>query len=271
MDFTGRRAPLSRTGLRLAVETLGLGAEGATCVWAVIDVETAGTTQGYGFRSDGRPQILYERHKFREFTSGRFDDHPLVSGPRGGYGSLAEQYNKLDAAVALSTDAGLGVEPALKSASWGIGQVMGFNHQAAGFTSAQDMVEAMKSGEDAQMLAMVKFMSQHVTMLKALRQKDWALFAKSYNGPRYFDSQYDVKLDASYQRYSTGSTPDLEVRAAQAALLYLGYAPGKIDGVIGPRTQKAIDAFRLPRGLTQAPGLDGPTLVRLFEAANIVF
>src|SRR5262245_61360779 len=161
MDFAGRRAPLSRTGLRLGVETLGLGADGVICLWAVIDVETAGTTQGYGFRSDGRPQILYERHKFREFTGGRFDDHPEISGPRGGYGRLAEQYNKLEAAVALSADAGLGVEPALKSASWGLGQVMGFNHEAAGFTSAQEMVEAMKSGEDAQLLAMVKFMSQH--------------------------------------------------------------------------------------------------------------
>jgi N-acetylmuramidase/Putative peptidoglycan binding domain len=271
MDFAGRRAPLSRTGHRLAVEALGLGAEGATCLWAVIDVETTGTTQGYGFRSDGRPQILYERHKFREFTGGRFDEHPQLSGPRGGYGSLAEQYNKLDAAVALSVDAGLGIEPALKSASWGLGQVMGFNHQAAGFTSAEEMVGAMKGGEDAQLLAMVNFMSQHPAMLKALRQKDWALFAKSYNGSRYFEAQYDVKLDASYQRYSTGSTPDLEVRAAQAALLYLGYAPGKVDGVIGPRTQRAIDAFRLPRGLTQGPGLDGPTLVRLFEEAKVVF
>src|SRR5262245_15666024 len=106
MDFAGRRAPLSRTGLQLGVETLGLGVEGATCLWGVIDVETGGTTQGYGFRSDGRPQILYERHKFREFTGGRFDDHPQVSGPRGGYGSLADQYKKLDAAVAHSTPLG---------------------------------------------------------------------------------------------------------------------------------------------------------------------
>lgn len=271
MDFTGRHAPLSRTGLRLAVEALGLGAEGATCLWAVIDVETAGTTQGFGFRSDGRPQILYERHKFRDFTGGRFDEHPEVSGPRGGYGSLAGQYAKLDAAVALCLEAGLGVEPALKSASWGLGQVMGFNHQAAGFASAEAMVDAMKSGEDAQIFAMVGFIGRHPNMLKGLRQKDWELFAKSYNGPSYFEGQYDVKLDAAYQRFATGSTPDLEVRAAQAALLYLGYAPGKIDGVIGPRTQKAIDAFRLPRGLVQAPGLDGPTIVRLFEQAGMVF
>src|SRR5262245_39447207 len=201
MEFAGRRAPLSRIGLRSAVEALGLGAEGATCLWAVIDVETAGTTQGYGFRSDGRPQILYERHKLREFTDGRFDDHPQISGPRGAYGSLAEQYAKLDTAVALCIEAGLGVEPALKSASWGLGQVMGFNHRAAGFASAQEMVEAMKGGEDAQLVAMVNFMSKHPAMLKALRQKDWALFAKSYNGPRYFENQYDVKLDASYQRY----------------------------------------------------------------------
>jgi hypothetical protein len=30
-----------------------------------------------------------------------------------------------------------------------------------------------------------------------------------------------------YQRFASGSLPNLEVRTAQVALLFLGYAPGK--------------------------------------------
>jgi peptidoglycan hydrolase-like protein with peptidoglycan-binding domain len=53
------------------------------------------------------------------------------------------------------------------------------------------------------------------------------------------------------------------VRAAQAALLYLGYAPGKIDGVIGPRTQNALTSFRIAHGLQPSTALDSETMARL--------
>lgn len=63
-------------------------------------------------------------------SAGRFDTvAPDISGPAGGYGPLALQYARLEKALALCEQAGLGVEPALRSASWGMGQVMGFNHE----------------------------------------------------------------------------------------------------------------------------------------------
>ena len=70
---------------------------------------------------------------FRKYTNGRFDGAaPDVSGPAGGYGLLSEQYTKLEKALSLCAKAKLGSEPALKSASWGMGQVvMGFNWREA--------------------------------------------------------------------------------------------------------------------------------------------
>ncbi len=70
--------------------------------------------------------------------------------------------------------------------------------------------------------------------------------AKGYNGSSYWQNRYDVKLAEQYQRFASGSLPNLEMRTAQVALLFLGYASGKIDGVIGPRTRAAIKncAFR---------------------------
>ena len=148
MNFVGKGQPLTRLGLNSVLAMLGLGPNDSAYLWTVVEVETAGLTQGFGFRVDHRPQILFERHIFRKYTDGRFDSEaPDISGPPGGYGSLSEQYTKLEKALALCAKAKLGVEPALKSASWGMGQVLGFNHEVAGFKSAAAMVKAMIKGE----------------------------------------------------------------------------------------------------------------------------
>ena len=123
MKFVGKGQPLTRAGLNKALALLGLGVNDAAYIWTVVEVETAGLTQGFGFRVDRRPQILFERHMFRKYTNGRFDGAaPDVSGPAGGYGLLSEQYTKLEKALSLCGKAKLGSEPALKSASWGMGQ-----------------------------------------------------------------------------------------------------------------------------------------------------
>lgn len=269
MEFVGRGQPLTRTGLGAVLDQMGMGQGDAAFIWAVVEVETAGLTQGFGFRSDRRPQILFERHKFRTFTDGRFDDEaPDISGPAGGYGTLASQYSRLNNALAICERERLGVEPALKSASWGMGQVMGFNHEPAGFSSASDMVEAMKSGEDAQLAAMAGFLVQN-GLVGSLIRKDWAGFARRYNGKDYWKNGYDIKLAEQYHRFASGSLPNLEVRTAQGALLFLGYSPGKIDGVIGPRTRSALRNFRIGAGLAAGDDLDGETYSALCRKAAI--
>lgn len=269
MNFVSKGQPLTRAGLTKVLGMLGLGPNDSAYIWTVVEVETAGVTQGFGFRVDHRPQILFERHIFRKYTNGRFDSEaPDISGPAGGYGLLSEQYNKLEKALALCTKAKLSVEPALKSASWGMGQVMGFNHQVVGFKSAANMVKAMIKGEDQQLAAMAGFLNANGLTARLINQ-EWASFAKIYNGPNYWQNQYDVKLAEQYQRFASGSLPNLEMRTAQVALLFLGYAPGKIDGIIGPRTRAAIKTFRIAAGLPAGEELDGPAYQVLCKKAGI--
>lgn len=269
MNFIGRRQPLTSSGLGAALDHMDMQPSEAATIWAVVDVETSGITQGCGFRVDGRPQILFERHVFRRETKGRFDrSAPHLSGPAGGYGGLATQYTKLEEALALSEAAGLGCEPALRSVSWGLGQIMGFNAESAGFASAEAMVNAMLDGEDDQVLAMANFLRSQ-NLYKALLRRDWAAFARGYNGPSYAQNRYDIKLEQAYVRLASGSLPNLQLRAAQVALLYLGFAPGKIDGVIGQRTRGALNNFRLQAGLPAGNDLDGPCYVALCEKAGI--
>ncbi|GHU06606.1 hypothetical protein FACS1894158_13550 [Betaproteobacteria bacterium] len=268
MEFIGKRQPLTAPGLDGALEHLELPTSEAAALWAVVEVETSGVTQGCGFRLDGRPQILFERHIFRRETQGRFNQlAPHLSGPSGAYGGINSQYARLEEALALCALAGLGPEPALRSASWGLGQIMGFNAGLAGFPDAESMVEAMRDGEDAQLLAMAHFLRSR-NLHRALRRRDWAAFARGYNGSAYARNQYDIKLEQSYARLASGPLPDLQLRAAQIALLYLGFSPGKIDGVPGKRTRNALNAFRLQTSLP--PGeLDGPCYVALCEKAGL--
>ena len=59
------------------------------------------------------------------------------------------------------------------------------------------------------------------------------------------------------------------MRTAQVALLYLSYAPGKVDGIIGPRTRAAIKNFRIAAGLPAGEELDGATYQMLCRKAGI--
>ncbi len=150
------------------------------------------------FDSQGRPTILFERHKFHNHTGGRFDKaHPDLSKPiYGGWGKFSEQYPKLDRAIALDRNA------ALKSASWGAFQILGENHVQAGHATVEGFVTAMKSGLLAQAEAFVAFVLADRRLLAALRQRNWATFARIYNGPKYKDNDYDGKMRANYQRFS---------------------------------------------------------------------
>ena len=269
MNFYGTGQPLTRKGLANALAILGLGPNDAAYIWTVVEVETAGLTQGFGFRLDRRPQILFERHMFRKYTNGRFDGTaPDISGPAGSYGLLSEQYSKLEKALSLCAKANLGAEPALKSASWGMGQVMGFNCGIGGYKSCATMVHAMVRSEDHQLACMAGFLRGNGLAEKLIR-RDWSGFARMYNGPSYWQNRYDVKLAEQFERFAGGSVPNLEMRTAQVALLFLGYGPGRIDGIVGPRTRAAIRSFRIAAGLPASDELDGPVYLALCKKAGI--
>jgi hypothetical protein len=252
--FVGDAAPLSEQGLSDACAVLGVGpAE----LWTVLRVETSGC----GYLPDRRPEILFERHVFHRRTGGSFDAvAPDVSDPSpGGYGAAgAHQYDRLAEAVALDRTA------ALSSASWGIGQVMGFNTAAVKFSDVEALVAAMMQSEDRQLLAVANFIATN-RLDDALRSHDWASFARGYNGPSFADNQYDTKLAAAFALFDAGPLPDLRLRTAQMFLRFCGFNPGAPDGVLGPATRAALRAFRAREGLPDGDDPDDGTLTRLAE------
>lgn len=250
-QFTGAAEPLTRKGFRDIVADIGTGVAELLAVLAV-------ESKSCGFLPDRRPIILFERHIFHKRTGGKFSaSNPDISNPlAGGYEGMQKEYPRLAKAVKLDREA------ALMSASWGAGQIMGFNHKAAGFDDVESMVEAMQESEDAQLGSVASFLKTS-GLVVPLRARDWTAFARGYNGPAYAKNKYDVRLEGAYQQYVSGTLPDVEVRRAQLYLTYLGFSPGGVDGLHGKRSRAAVVSFREANGLGSSDRVDKALLEEL--------
>jgi hypothetical protein len=181
-----------------------LGCEVAA-IKAVVSVESGGN----GFLPDGRPVILFEAHHFGRLSNHKFTaSHPSLSArtwadakrhyARGGdwVSRGIQEQERLRLASLLDRNA------ALQSASYGPFQIMGFNWQACGFPTLQGFINAVWSGPDGNMKAFVGFIRYNTRLLRAIQTKDWALFARIYNGPGYAANKYDTKMESAYRRFS---------------------------------------------------------------------
>jgi hypothetical protein len=255
VEFLGTSTPLSENGLDNATTLLGVS---PADLWAILAVET----HGCGFLPDRRPLILFERHVFHNHTGGVFDElHPAVSSILpGGYFGGTREYLRLQEAAALDHHA------ALLSTSWGIGQIMGGNFALAGFTSVEDMVTAVMTGEDMQLEATATYLRARKLDLP-LGRHDWRRFARAYNGPDFAANKYDTRLRAAYMGF-TRILPDLRVRQAQVLLMYLGIDTGMVDGVLGKRTRSGLLIFRQRQRLPPSDEIDDQCLAALNDAVK---
>lgn len=256
--FTGAGAPLSMGGFD-AVRAV-VGGDPAS-LWAILTVET----RGFGFMPDRRPKILFERHVFAKRTGGRYSlGNPDISNAEpGGYMATGVgEYGRLAKAMVLDRVA------ALESASWGLGQIMGYNARSIGYAGVEQMVAQFKNGEDAQLLGTAKFIAANPPLASAFRDKRWQRVAFYYNGAGYAKNSYDTNLNIAYLS-SLQSLPDIELRAAQARLNYLGFNTRGVDGRMGAYTSSALTAFQRSLGLTASGTLEAETEAALIAAAEV--
>jgi len=252
-DFQGAGHPASQQGILTVLDSLGLKIPE---LLAVITVETSGC----GYLSDRRPAILFERHIFSRQTGGRFDGQApdISSSTPGGYKFGADEYPRLAKAFQLDPEA------AQKSASWGIGQVMGFNFAAAGYATVDLMVQGAMASEDEQLKAMAAFLKSS-GLHRALAVHDWTSFARGYNGPDFVKNRYDVRLAGAFHQFSQ-ALPDLTVRTAQLLMTYAGLKVGPIDGMGGRMTRAAVQTFRQKHALGDSTEIDDELIDALRQA-----
>lgn len=182
----------------LELDDFKWAAEQLNCDIAVIQAVAEVESRGNGFHEGGAPKILFEAHHFSRMTAGKYDDsHPHISSERWNRklykGGIAE-HGRLQEAASLNREA------ALKSASWGRFQIMGFNWAACGYASLQDFINDMYAGEFGHLKAFVGFIKS-LGLQDELRKCDWDRFARVYNGPGYAANQYDTRLQQAYLKY----------------------------------------------------------------------
>lgn len=199
--FADRSDGIALTGRDMELAARLLDVEPAA-LRAVKEVESG---RYGGFFEPGKPVILFEGHIFwGQLKKRGLDPQKLAADngdilyptwEKGRYRGGVGEYERLERARAIHREA------ADASASWGMFQIMGFNYAACGEKSVAGFVEMMHRSELHQLLLSARFI-RSAGMLPALRQKNWAEFARRYNGPAYARNRYDAKLSEAYARFS---------------------------------------------------------------------
>lgn len=179
-----------------------LGVDAAT-VSAVNETESSGA----GFFPNGTCEIRFERHiMYQQLSSskgaatanGLVNRYPSVVNPTPG-GYAADPYTQLNLALTIDQTC------AMASASWGMFQIMGFNFTTCGYSTVQNFVNDMKISETKQLNAFIQFCKSYLggTLWTAMKNKDWATFARIYNGSGAVAS-YSATMASNYTQFSTG-------------------------------------------------------------------
>ena len=237
---------------------------------AVVEVESGGRTSA-PVRGKREPLIRFEGHYFDRFLRGqtRLKARKLgLSNPKAGRvknpRSQSRRWDLLDRAIVLDRKA------ALSSCSWGLGQVMGSHWSWLGYGSVDALVAQARTGVAGQVELMARFIEKS-ELTSVLRKRDWATFARKYNGPAYKKNRYDIKMRDAYARYRNLSDlpvlPDaVPERVSDADLLSFGSRGSKVvqlqkalskrgyrlvaDGMFGLVTDRVVRQFQQDQKIT---------------------
>lgn len=208
MNFTGKAQRLSDFDLPRVGALIGVGEDE---IHAVLDVEA----RGRGFDKHDRPAMLFEPHIFYRELDGADRNRAVKMGlayPKWRRNYPKDSYPRLIEAMKINSEA------ALRSASWGLGQIMGFNCSLCRYSSAKAMVTDFLDGEGAQLEAMVQFIIS-AGLDDELRHHDWAGFARGYNGPAYAKHKYHHRLKAAFEKWA--KIPDTKMKRGAASGIFL--------------------------------------------------
>lgn len=174
-----------------------LGVEVAA-IKAVVEIE-AGNSHN-GFASPGKPLINFDLTMFRRFATRRgvnlskySKSHSVVF--TSSRGSQTRAHKRLEAAMSINPNA------AIEGTFWGMFQIGGFNWKKCGAKNLDDFVERMSTSEREQLDMFAEFIINS-NLLKPLQDKNWATFARGYNGPGYARRSYHTRMAKAYNRYS---------------------------------------------------------------------
>lgn len=199
IDPAHRHGRLTDEDFREVAEELGVE---IAAIKAVVEIEAGRTHEG--FWTEGKPIINFDLTVFRRMAAknkvslaGAAKRLPVIfSRPNAArYGSQqAGQQARLDAARTVHNLS------AIEGTFWGMFQIGGFNWKKCGASSPDEFVQLMSRSERDQLELFANFV-RNTGLLTHLRNKNWAAFAKGYNGPSYASRGYHTRLASSYAKH----------------------------------------------------------------------
>lgn len=194
---------LTEDDFKQAAEELGVD---VPTIKAVINIEAGAGHQG--FHAPGQPIVNFDLTMFRRAAARqginlnkyKKSNRVVFNRPDSRkYGSYqAAQHERLKSAMSIDSIA------AIDGTFWGMFQIGGFNWKKCGAASRGEFIERMCKSEHEQLELFVNFIKIN-DMDKYLRKKDWAGFARRYNGPSYARRGYHTRLAKAYKKYKNQS------------------------------------------------------------------
>ncbi len=190
-DSATRYTELTEADFKLVAEELGVE---LAAIKAVVLIEAG--VQMKGFWAPGVPVVNFDKTMFTRFrakatSSGGAKGETVPKG-LSGYG--LKEWTQLINARKVNVDA------ANMGTFWGMFQIGGFNYKRCGCDTVDEFVRRMAESELAQLELFAAFIIKG-DMLDDLKKKNWAGFARKYNGAGYAKRGYHTKMAAAYKKF----------------------------------------------------------------------
>lgn len=190
-DETTRYTLLTESDFRKVAKKLDVE---VAAIKAVVSIEAG--HQMKGFWAPGVPVINFDQtmfNRYRAKSTVKGGDKNAIM-PTGLSGQALREWSQLTTARKQNA------QSANMGTFWGMFQIGGFNYKLCGCESIDQMVELMSYSELEQLELFATFIT-NAGMLNDLRNKNWAGFARKYNGANYARRGYHTKMAAAYKKY----------------------------------------------------------------------
>ncbi|MCM1319316.1 MAG: N-acetylmuramidase family protein [Muribaculaceae bacterium] len=190
-DADSRYTTLTDHDYSVVAEELGVE---IAAIKAVVRIEAGASLEG--FFAPGVPVINFDRAMYNKARATSNAKAPastsIPEGIKSSYGR--KEWQQLINARKVNID------KANMGTFWGMFQIGGFNYKLCGCSTVQEFVDRMSFSEFEQLQLFANFI-KNTGMVNDLRNKNWAAFARKYNGASYKARGYHTRMANEYRKY----------------------------------------------------------------------
>lgn len=190
-DAKSRYSSLSDEDFRIVARRLGVE---LAAMKAVVEIEAGKAMKG--FYAPGVPVVNFDASMYRIYAK----KAPVKTGNKNAKVPSGLSGYALKEWTLLTRYRRINAQGADMGTFWGMFQLGGFNYKVCGCESIDEFVRLMSYSELEQLELFATFV-ENTGMLADLKAKNWAAFARKFNGPSYKRKGYHTRMAAAYRKF----------------------------------------------------------------------